>query len=111
MGNVGEARNGPQEYVKTQKENVTQVGVVVKSLFLLPFGMLAQHVSCCPCCHKSVNKLMSEWHLRLVTGRSARYIAHTVLPLHLTTVCDLNFQPCLKTCKKERLQSRVKKTI
>ena len=59
---------------------------------------------------------MSEQHLRLVAGRSARYIAHTVLPLHLTTVCDLNFQACLKTCKKrcdeavtleDQLQSRI----
>lgn len=52
-----------------------------------------------------VNRLMSEWHLRLVAGRSASYIAHTVLPLHLTTVCDLNFQACLKPYNKEWLES------
>lgn len=33
-------------------------------------------------------------NLRLMAGRSAGYITHTVLPLHLPTVCDLHFQPC-----------------
>lgn len=30
----------------------------------------------------------------MVAGRAARDIAHPILPLHLTTVCDLNFQTC-----------------
>lgn len=29
-----------------------------------------------------------------MAGRPAGYITHTVLPLHLPTVCDLHFQPC-----------------
>lgn len=45
-------------------------------------------------------------HLRLVAGRSACHVAHTVLPLHLTTVCDLNFQAFLKRYKNKPSQTQ-----
>ena len=35
--------------------------------------------------------------LRLVAGRTAGNVAHTVLPLHLTAVCDLHFKTCTHT--------------
>lgn len=34
-------------------------------------------------------------HLRLVTGRPACDVAHTVLPLHLAAVRHLHFEPCV----------------
>lgn len=37
----------------------------------------------------------SEGHLRLVTGRPARHVAHAVLPLHLAAVRHLHFEPCV----------------
>lgn len=36
-----------------------------------------------------------------MAGWATRDIAHTVLPLHLTTVCDLNFQSCSHNNKKQ----------
>lgn len=37
----------------------------------------------------------AEGHIRLMTGRPARHVAHAVLPLHLAAVRHLHFQPCV----------------
>lgn len=58
-----------------------------------------QHIRCDPPTHTHAaadikGKAADERNLRLMAGRSAGDITHTVLPLHLPTVCDLHFQPC-----------------